>query len=164
MYALTHVTGKTQLCHTLCVTSQLSREMGGGNGKVAVIDTEGTFRPDRIEQICERFDMESTQTLENVIIARAYTHEHQLQLLTHVVAKMTEDQFRLLIVDSATALFRVDFSGRGELSERQQKLGVYMSMLMKLAEEFNIAVVITNQVMADPSGGMVFADPYVVPW
>jgi RecA/RadA recombinase len=44
-------TGKTQLCHTLCVTSQLPTSMGGGNGKAAYIDTEGTFRPERVVPI-----------------------------------------------------------------------------------------------------------------
>lgn len=152
-------TGKTQLCHTLCVTSQLPREKGGGNGKVCFIDTEGTFRPERIEPIAERFGVDAHSTLENIITARAYTHEQQMKLLTYVCAKMVEDQFRVLIIDSISALFRVDFSGRGELSERQQKLGQHMSQLMKLAEEFNVAVFITNQVQADPSGGSMFADP-----
>ena len=82
-----------------------------------------------------------------------------MKLLTYVCASCVEEQFRVLIVDSVTALFRVDFSGRGELSERQQKLGTYMSQLMKLAEEFNLAVFITNQVQADPSGTAMFADP-----
>lgn len=73
---------------------------------------------------------------------------------------MVEETYRVLIIDSVTALFRVDFSGRGELSERQQKLGQYLSALMKVAEEFNVAIFITNQVMADPSGGMTFVqDP-----
>ena len=152
-------TGKTQLCHTLCVTSQLPREKGGGNGKVCYIDTEGTFRPERIAPIAERFGVDSTSTLENIITARAYTHEQQMKLLVYVCAKMVDDQFRVLVIDSISALFRVDFSGRGELSERQQKLGQHMSQLIKLAEEFNIAVFITNQVQADPSGGSMFADP-----
>jgi len=60
------------------------------------------------------------------------------------------------IVDSVTALFRVEFSGRGELAERQQKLGVYLSKLMKLAEEYNVAVLITNQVVSDPGGAAMF--------
>jgi len=149
-------TGKTQLCHTLCVTSQLPTSMGGGNGKVAYIDTEGTFRPERIAPIAERFNLDKDAALDNVMFARAYTHEHQTQLITEIAAKMVEDQFRLLIVDSVTALFRVDFSGRGELAERQQKLGQVLSKLMKIAEEFNIAVLITNQVVSDPGGGAMF--------
>jgi hypothetical protein len=60
------------------------------------------------------------------------------------------------IVDSITALFRVDYSGRGELAERQQKLGRMLSKLQKIAEEFNVAVFITNQVTADPGGGAMF--------
>jgi meiotic recombination protein DMC1 len=99
-------TGKTQLAHTLCVTSQLPFEMGGGNGKVAYIDTEGTFRPERIEAIATRFNMDPSAILDNIIYARAYTHEQQLSLLTQVCAKMSEDQYRLLIIDSVTALFR----------------------------------------------------------
>ena len=153
-------TGKTQIAHTLCVTTQLPRSMGGGNGKVAFVDTEGTFRPERIKPIAERFGLEAEAALENIIVARAYTHEHQASLLSLLGAKMVEDQFKLLIIDSITALFRVDFTGRGELAERQQKLGRMLSHLVKLAEEFNVAVYITNQVIADPGGASMFtADP-----
>ncbi|KAL6078985.1 Meiotic recombination protein DMC1 B [Balamuthia mandrillaris] len=149
-------TGKTQLCHTLCVTTQLPRSMNGGNGKVAYIDTEGTFRPDRIGPIAERFGLDPNAALDNIVFARAFTHEHQTELITQIAAKMVEDQYRLLIIDSITALFRVDFSGRGELAERQQKLGRMLSKLMKVAEEFNVAVFITNQVVSDPGGGAMF--------
>ena len=73
---------------------------------------------------------------------------------------MIEDQYALLIVDSIMAPFRVDYSGRGELSERQQVLGRVLSRLQKISEQFNVAVFITNQVMADPGGGMTYAvDP-----
>ena len=152
-------TGKTQLAHTLCVTTQLPRSMNGGNGKIAYIDTEGTFRPERIRPIAERFGLEAEAALENIIVARAYTHEHQASLLGMLGAKMVDDQFRLLIIDSITALFRVDFIGRGQLADRQQKLGRMLSHLVKLAEEFNIAVYITNQVVSDPGGQMFTADP-----
>ncbi|EDR23978.1 meiotic recombination protein dmc1, putative [Entamoeba dispar SAW760] len=153
-------TGKTQLCHTLAVTTQLPSHLKGGNGKVAYIDTEGTFRPERITQIAERFGVDQTAVLDNILIARAYTHEQQFDLLIEVAARMAEDHFRILIIDSVTSLFRVDFSGRGELSERQQKLGKMMNKLIKISEEFNVAVVITNQVMSDPGGGAMFVvDP-----
>lgn len=148
--------GKTQLSHTLCVTAQLPMEMGGGNGRVAFIDTENTFRPERITEICERFDLNSDDVLDNILVARAYTSEHQCELLDHVAARMAADRFALLIVDSATALFRVDFTGRGELAGRQQKLNQFLSALTKIAEQFNIAVWITNQVMSTPDA-MAFA-------
>ncbi|CAI5501659.1 unnamed protein product [Closterium sp. Naga37s-1] len=112
-------TGKTQLAHTLCVATQLPINMKGGNGKVAFIDTEGTFRPERIVPIAERFGLDPNAVLDNIIFARAYTHEHQYELLIALAAKMAEEPFKLLIIDSITALFRVDFTGRGELAERQ---------------------------------------------
>jgi meiotic recombination protein DMC1 len=153
-------TGKTQLCHTLCVTAQLPIDASGGNGRVAFIDTEGTFRPERITPIANRFGLDPTQTLNNIFYARAYTYEHQDALITMIAAKMVEERFALLVVDSITALFRVDFSGRGELSARQQALGATLSKLIKIASEFNVAVFITNQVMSDPGGAAMFvADP-----
>ncbi|XP_039116663.1 meiotic recombination protein DMC1 homolog isoform X3 [Dioscorea cayenensis subsp. rotundata] len=151
--------GKTQLAHTLCVSTQLPIHMHGGNGKVAYIDTEGTFRPDRIVPIAERFGMDAGAVLDNIIYARAYTYEHQYNLLLGLAAKMSEEPFRLLIVDSVIALFRVDFTGRGELAERQQKLAQMLSRLIKIAEEFNVAVYMTNQVIADPGGGVFISDP-----
>ncbi|KAI6683634.1 hypothetical protein NL676_029547 [Syzygium grande] len=151
--------GKTQLAHTLCVTTQLPTHMRGGNGKVAYIDTEGTFRPDRIVPIAERFGMDPGAVLDNIIYARAYTYEHQYNLLLGLAAKMSEEPFRLLIVDSVIALFRVDFTGRGELAERQQKLAQMLARLIKIAEEFNVAVYMTNQVVADPGGGVFISDP-----
>ena len=114
----------------------------------------GTFRPQRIISIAERFDVDGNSVLDNILVARAYNHEQQMHYLTLVAAKMVEDRFSLVVVDSATALFRVDFAGRGALSERQQKLGQHLSHLIKIAEEFNVAVYVTNQVQSDPSGGM----------
>ncbi|KAL0212695.1 hypothetical protein RCL1_006321 [Eukaryota sp. TZLM3-RCL] len=153
-------TGKTQIAHTLCVTCQLPKSQGGGNGRVAYIDTEGTFRPERIGPIAERFGIDPESALDNIIYARAYTHEHQMSLLTQISEKMAEDSFRLLIIDSITALFRVDFSGRGELAERQQKLAQMLSKMIKLAEDYNCAIFITNQVIADPGATAMFmADP-----
>jgi meiotic recombination protein DMC1 len=108
-------TGKTQLSHTLCVAAQMPKENGGGNGKVAFIDTENTFRPERIKSIAERFNMDPAETLDNIIVARAYTVDHLNQLLMFAAAKMYEEEYALLIVDSIMAPFRVDFSGRGEL-------------------------------------------------
>eukprot|EP01041_Mallomonas_annulata_P012273 gene12273-25798_t len=158
-------TGKTQLAHTICVTSQLSFQMNGGQGKVIYIDTEGNFRPERIEGIAERFGLEAEQTLENIIICRVFSHEEQMEILKPIAALLADHEqgpFRILIVDSIIALFRVEFSGRGELSERQQKLGKHLGQLVRLAEEFNIAVVLINQVQSDP-GALSMFGPVVKP-
>lgn len=150
-------TGKTQLAHTMCVVAQLPSDLGGASGKVAYIDTEGTFRPDRIRAIADRFGVDGSMALENILYARAFNSEHQMELINECSMRFAEDKdFRLIIVDSIMALFRVDYSGRGELSERQQKLAQMLSKLVKLAEEYNIAVLITNQVQADPGATMTF--------
>ncbi len=149
-------TGKTQLCHTLCVTAQRPLDQGGAEGRVIYVDTEGTFRPQRLVAIAERFEMNPDEVLDNIICARAHNSEQQLELLADAAALMSESRHALLIVDSATALYRTDYMGRGELSERQMHLAQFLRQLTRLAEEFGIAVVITNQVVANPDG-MSFA-------
>lgn len=146
-------TGKSQICHTLAVTCQLPFDMGGGEGKCLYIDTEGTFRPVRLLSVAERYGLNGEEVLDNVAYARAYNSDHQLQLLNQAAQMMTATRFSLLIVDSATSLYRTDFHGRGELSNRQTHLAKFMRTLQRLADEFGIAVVITNQVVAQVDGG-----------
>ena len=122
-------TGKTQLSHTLCVTAQLPRSQGGGEGKVLYIDTENTFRPERIKQIALRYSLDPEQVLNNIMVGRAFTVDAVNNLIMQAAAAMIEDQFSLMIVDSIIAPYRVDFSGRGELAERQQILGRMLSKI-----------------------------------
>ncbi|KAF3121049.1 recombinase rad51 [Orbilia oligospora] len=152
-------TGKSQLCHTLAVTCQLPLDMGGGEGKCLYIDTEGTFRPVRLLAVAQRYGLNGEEVLDNVAYARAYNSDHQLQLLNMAAQMMTETRFSLLIVDSATSLYRTDFSGRGDLSARQMHLARFMRQLQRLADEFGIAVVITNQVVAQVDGAVFNPDP-----
>ncbi|KAI0879307.1 DNA repair protein rhp51 [Hypoxylon argillaceum] len=146
-------TGKSQICHTLAVTCQLPFDMGGGEGKCLYIDTEATFRPVRLLAVANRYGLNGEEVLDNVAYARAYNSDHQLQLLTQAATMMCETRFSLLIVDSATSLYRTDFLGRGELSSRQTHLAKFLRSLQRLADEFGIAVVITNQVVAQVDGG-----------
>lgn len=145
-------TGKTQICHTLCVICQLPLDQGGAEGRAIYVDTEGTFRPQKLVAIAERFQLNPDDVLDNVICARAHNSEQQMELLADAAALMCENRFSLMVVDSATALFRTDYQGRGELSERQIMLGQFLRQLTRLAEEFGIAVVLTNQVVANPDG------------
>lgn len=151
-------TGKSALCHTLAVTCQLPVNMGGGEGKAIYIDTEGCFRPERLVAVAQRFGLNGEDVLDNVAVARCHNSEHQMQLLVQASAMMAESRHALLIVDSATALFRTDFSGRGELAERQQLLGQFMRQLQRLANEYGVAVVITNQVVSSPDAAMFSGD------
>ncbi|XP_064601425.1 DNA repair protein RAD51 homolog 1 [Liolophura sinensis] len=153
-------TGKTQICHTLAVTCQLPIDMGGGEGKALYVDTEGTFRPERLLAVSERYGLSGSDVLDNVAYARAYNSDHQSQLLIQAAAMMAESRYALMIVDSATALYRTDYSGRGELSARQMHLARFLRTLLRLADEFGVAVVITNQVVAQVDGAAMFsADP-----
>lgn len=137
-------TGKTQLCHTMCVTAQMPVEQGGGAGMAMYIDTEGTFRPERLVPIAKRYDLDPQKVMDNVAYARAHNSEHQNKLLQQAAALMCENRFALLVVDSATALYRTDYSGRGELSARQMSLAKFLRHLQRLADEFGVAVVISN--------------------
>ncbi|KAJ9301297.1 hypothetical protein DTO271G3_1432 [Paecilomyces variotii] len=149
--------GKTQLSHTMSVMAQLPKEMGGAEGKVAYIDTEGTFRPERIAQIAERFGMDPDLAQENIAYARALNSEHQLELLNTLSKEFAAGDYRLLIIDSIMNCFRVDYCGRGELADRQQKLNQFLMKLAHMAEEFNVCVLMTNQVQSDPGASALFA-------
>lgn len=152
--------GKSQICHTIAVTCQLPVDQGGGEGKCMYIDTEGTFRPERLLAVAERYGLNGTDVLDNVAYARAYNTDHQTKLLVQAAAMMSETRYALLIIDSATGLYRTDYSGRGELSERQMHLARFLRKLLRIADEFGVAVVITNQVVAQVDGGAMFcSDP-----
>lgn len=145
-------TGKSQLCMTLAVTCQLPTEMNGGEGKCMYIDTEGTFRSERCLAVAERFGLSGEDILDNIAVARAYSSDHQSNLLKHAATMMTESRYALIVVDSIMALFRTDYSGRAELATRQQELAKFLRTLLKLADSFGVAVVVTNQVVANPDG------------
>ncbi|MEM4605988.1 MAG: DNA repair and recombination protein RadA [Candidatus Pacearchaeota archaeon] len=150
--------GKTQLGLSLSVNVQLPVEKGGANGKAVFIDTEGTFRPERIKQLAERYGANPEKVLKNILVARAFNSDHQILLLDKVNELIKDGEpIRLIIVDSLTAHFRAEFSGRGQLADRQQRLNKYLHQLLKLAEQHNLAVYVTNQVMADPA--QMFGDP-----
>jgi DNA repair protein RadA len=150
--------GKTQLGLCLAVNTQLPLDKGGANGKSVYIDTEGTFRPERIKQIAEGLGANPEKVLKNIFVARAFNSDHQILLLDKISEMIKEGEtIKLIIVDSLTAHFRAEFSGRGQLADRQQKLNRYMHNLMKIAEQHNLAIYVTNQVMANPA--QLFGDP-----
>ncbi len=150
--------GKTQLGLCLAVNCQLPIDKGGAGGKAVYIDTEGTFRPERIKQIAEGLGANPEKVLKNILVARAFNSDHQILLLDKI-SEMIKDgeNIKIIIVDSLTAHFRAEFSGRGQLADRQQKLNRYMHNLMKVAEQHNLAIYVTNQVMANPA--QMFGDP-----
>jgi len=149
--------GKTQLCLTMCVQVQKSKEEGGLEGGAIYIDTENTFRPERIVSIANANGMDPQKVLDNIIVARAYNSAHQTLILEEVGPLIEENNIKLIIADSAVGLFRAEYLGRGTLSNRQQKLNHFVHLLSRIAETYNIAAIATNQVMSSPD--VFFGDP-----
>ena len=147
--------GKTQVGHILAVN--MIKE--DPDATVVYIDTENTFRPERIVQLAEGIQLDPEETLRKIRVARAYNSDHQVLLTESVEELINKKGFnvRLVIVDSLTAHFRAEFVGRGTLAERQQKLNKHMHALLKLAGNYNICVYVTNQVSSDPAA--FFGDP-----
>ncbi len=149
--------GKTQLAHQLSVNAQLPPEEGGVEGNAIYIDTENTFRPERIREMAEAKGLDPDQALENIFVARATTTDHQMLLAEKAEDMADDDDVQLLIVDALMSIFRTEYVGRGALAERQQKLGKHLSTLRKVAEMYNIAVFVANHVQSDPNS--FFGDP-----
>ncbi|HDQ16181.1 MAG TPA: DNA repair and recombination protein RadA [Bacteroidetes bacterium] len=149
--------GKTQIAHQLCVMVQLPKEQGGLEGHAFYIDTENTFRPERIAQMAEGLELDPDEVLSKIHVARAYNSSHQMLLVDKVKEMSSDIPARLLVVDSLTAHFRAEYVGRGALADRQQKLNKHMHDLLRWADLNNGVVCVTNQVSAKPDA--FFGDP-----
>ncbi|MFW9906788.1 MAG: DNA repair and recombination protein RadA [Candidatus Thorarchaeota archaeon] len=159
-------TGKTQIAHQLCVTVQLPREKGGlrededNHPKVVYIDSESTFRPERILAMASRWQDELNEDLllENILHGRAHNSDHQMVLVEKMIKDyLPTENVKLLVVDSLISHFRAEYVGRGTLATRQQKLNQHIHTILRAAEIGNLAVIVTNQVHAKPD--QFFGDP-----
>jgi len=149
--------GKTQIVHELAVTIQLPVDQGGLEAHAVIIDTENTFRPERISQMARGLDLEPNKVLKTIHVARAYNSHHQILLVDKVKELAQDVPIKLLIVDSLIAHFRAEYVGRGALAERQQKLNKHIHDLQRFADQFDAAIVVTNQVQSKPD--TFFGDP-----
>jgi DNA repair protein RadA len=152
--------GKTQICHQISVNVQLPPEKGGLSGKAVYIDTEGTFRWERIEAMAKAAGLDPDTAMDNIYYMRAINSDHQIAIgddLQEFIAK--NPSVKVVIVDSVTSHFRAEYTGRENLAARQQKLNKHLHQLTRLAEIYDLAVIITNQVMARPD--MFYGDPTV---
>lgn len=151
-------TGKTQICHTLCVMASQDRDHGGLGGKAIYIDTENTFRPERVVSICSSRNIEPDHVLDSIIVAKAYNSAHQELIIDEMGQIIDREGVNLIIVDSAVAHYRAEFLGRATLSERQQKLNKLMHVLLRISELYGVAVIITNQIQSSPDS--IFGDTF----
>jgi DNA repair protein RadA len=151
--------GKSQICFTLCAIAPQKKEHGGLEGGVIFIDTEGTFRPERILTIAKMREFDPHTTLDKIMFCKIYNSAHMELTMKDITTYIQEYKARLIIIDSIVSLHRAEFTGRGTLAERQQKLNSILHRLLRIAETFNIAIVITNQVITSP--GNLFGDPII---
>jgi len=149
--------GKSQLAHQLCVNVQLPPEQGGLNGRAVYIDTENTFRPERILSMAAGAELDPEGALRNILVARSYNTDQQLLIAEKAEELIEKEGVRLMIIDSLTSHFRAEFVGRGTLADRQQKLARHLLVLHRIADLQDIAVFVTNQVQARPD--LFFGDP-----
>lgn len=175
--------GKSQVSHQLAVNAQLPPEESGMGGQVYFIDTEDTFRPNRISEMVRGLSDEKKlallaekgvegdvndevvmdelvrEVLDDINVAKAFNSDHQMLLCEEALdeARELEDNVGLLVIDSLTAHFRAEYVGRGELAERQQKLNKHLADVSSFGSMLNAGVVITNQVASNPDS--YFGDP-----
>ena len=149
--------GKTQIGHQLAVNTILPTSQGGLNGEVFYIDTEDTFRPERIAQMAEAVGMDPQDALDRIHVARAYNSAHQMLLVDEIKRMAKSIDVKLVIVDSLTSHFRAEYVGRGMLASRQQKLNKHLKELKQLSDVQNALVLVTNQVMSNPAA--LWGDP-----
>lgn len=157
--------GKSQICHQLCVTIQLPKKLGGLGKKAIYIDTEGTFSPTRIAQMAERikeekgWDKSVDDILNDIMYARAKNTDMQQGIaikLLEILGNQPED-YGMVIVDSVTAHFRAEYAGRATLADRQQTLNHHLSILHRIADTYGLTIIVTNQVQSNPA--QFFGDP-----
>jgi len=150
--------GKTQICHTSAVMVQQKITDGGLEGGVIYVDTENTFRPERIVSISKARNIDHVSVLENIVVAKAFNSAHQ-ELIIHEIGKIIENNnIKLLVLDSAISHYRAEYLGRAMLSERQQKINRLMHVLIRISETYKIAVILTNQIQSVPD--TLFGDPF----
>ena len=149
--------GKTQIGHQLAVNTILPISQGGLNGEVFYIDTEDTFRPERIAQMAEAVGMDPQDALDRIHVARAYNSAHQMLLVDEIKRMAKSIDVKLVIVDSLTSHFRAEYVGRGMLASRQQKLNKHLKELKQLSDVQNALILVTNQVMSNPAA--LWGDP-----
>ncbi len=144
-------TGKTQIMHQLCVNVQLPKEKGGLEGRALYVDTEGTFRPERIIQMSEGLDLDYKKVLKNIVYGRAYNSDHQILLIKEAANLIKEKNIKLIVIDSLIGHFRSEYIGRGTLATRQQTINAHLHDLLRLCDIYtDLAIVLTNQVQSKP--------------
>lgn len=140
--------GKSQICHVMSVQN---------TGNTIFMDTEGTFRPERIKEICQARNIDVNETLGRMKVCKLYSSRNLERIVDNLANHVEQYDAKLVIVDSIIALHRSEFSGRGTLAERQQKINQILHRLLRVAEIYKIVVIMTNQITTSPD--TFYGDP-----
>jgi DNA repair protein RadA len=119
---------------------------------IIFIDSENTFRANRVHQIAEQRGHDPLAILEKIYHCTVYSSEHLESVIDNLDKSIEQYNAKIVIIDSIVSLHRAEFSGRGTLADRQQRLGKMLNKLRRYADIYNIAVVVTNQVVSSPDG------------
>lgn len=149
--------GKSQLGFQLAINTLLPKEKGGLNKNSVIVDTEGTLRPERLKQMGRAVGLDEKDILKRIYCVRAYNSDHQILLVEKLPGLIKKNNIGLVVIDSVTSQFRSDYTGRGTLAIRQQKLNKHLHTLQRISDVYNVAIYVTNQVMARPD--ILFGDP-----
>jgi DNA repair protein RadA len=149
--------GKSQICHTLCAKAKQPISEGELDGGVIYVDTEGTFRPERLQQIIESRGFVPIEVLKSTVLCKVYNSSHLGLIVKDLGRYISEFSAKLVVVDSIISLYRAEFMWRATLADRQQKLNSILHKLVRVAEIYDVAIVITNQVQTSPD--TFFGDP-----
>jgi len=141
--------GKTQLCFQLCINVQLPIENGGLEGKAFFIDTERTFSTKRIREMAYYRDLDTTKVLENIIVAPTLNTSHLESIIAQLPDYISREQIKLVVIDSFASPFRAEYIGKEKLVQRQQKIMQIAEQLVLTAVKYDVAVVVTNQIIAN---------------
>ena len=145
--------GKSQICHTLCIAAnKLTERKHSTSGNIIFIDTENTFRSERAYQIAEQNGLDPLAVLNTIYHCNVYNSKELESIIDNLDKFIEQYNAKMVIIDSIISLHRAEFSGRGTLAERQQRLGKMLNKLRRYADIYNVAVVITNQVVSYADG------------
>lgn len=144
--------GKTQWAKTIATIATRPVEEGGLDTDVLYIDTEGTFRPNRVKQIAEARGFDVGKTLSRIHTWTARTTAEQILLVQDEIKKKSAELggCKLVIIDSLMTRFRGEFTGRGKLGERQNLINKHMFDLLSFARANNAVILVTVPVSANP--------------
>ncbi len=151
--------GKTQWCHHLAVRSQLPLEQGGLEGRVLWLDSEASFKTNIIRANAIRWGLDPDVVLGNINVAPMALSSQIEDTFEQIQLLLAEGEFKMLVIDSLTGLFRAEYRGIATLATRQQTINSLLNTMRRMGIATDAIFAYTNQVTTQISnyGGNAYA-------